>query len=198
MMKKIIAAACMLGLVLALGVTIWDANQDESKTSSSETMAFPEGEEGAGIVSSNAPEQLEIGENAPDFTLENLQGELTSLSMYEGKIVFLNFWATWCDYCKEEMPIMESIQSEYKGDVHVIAVNALNSELDGVNKVKNYINQGGYTFEVLLDREGSVVNQYRVVGLPTTFVIDKEGKLIETKLGPMTEEYMQGVIEGNL
>ncbi|WP_158633975.1 redoxin domain-containing protein [Radiobacillus deserti] len=198
MFKKIIAGTCMLGLVIALGFTIWNANESDVKSSTNTMQDLNSRGEGAGIVSSNAPEALAIGELTPDFSLENLQGDTTTLSQYQGKLVFLNFWATWCDYCKEEMPIMEVVQKKYEEDVHIIALNALNSELNGVDKVKNYIEQGGYTFEVLLDKEGSVVNQYQVVGLPTTFVLDKEGKLIETKMGPMTEEYMTNIIKENL
>lgn len=133
------------------------------------------------------------GRPAPDFTLPNLQGNSTSLQDYRGKIVLLNFWATWCEPCTKEMPAMQQAYEKLhnKGLV-VVAVN----ELEDVDKVRQHIEDHGHTFPVLLDTDNSVANKYGVYGLPVTVFIDPNGTVREyVKGGTLTEEKIYSVVK---
>ncbi|MTI69362.1 MAG: redoxin domain-containing protein [Firmicutes bacterium] len=135
--------------------------------------------------------EIKVGKKAPDFTLENLQGEKVSLSDYEGKIVMLNFWATWCGYCDKEMPDFEKLYNENKDkDFVILAVNARESK----ETVKEYINKGGYTFPVLLDKSGKINRKYLIGGLPTTYFISKDGILLGGVPGMMSYPQMKDIL----
>ncbi|MGH7254583.1 MAG: peroxiredoxin family protein [Nitrospirales bacterium] len=133
------------------------------------------------------------GMPAPDFTLQTLRGENRSLSDYEGKIVLLNFWATWCKPCTKEMPAMEAAYQTLRDqDFVVLAVN----ELEDEDKVRKHVEQHGHTFPVLLDRDNRVANQYGVYGLPVTVFIDETGRVRDyIKGGLLTEEKIEEVVQ---
>lgn len=126
---------------------------------------------------------------AKDFELEDLKGNKVKLSDYEGQIVFLNFWATWCPPCRAEMPDMEEIYKEYEDrGVAILAVNSTSMELRGGNdskkarkQVEEFIESAGFTFPVLLDSDDEVLVKYNnivpITGIPTTFMIDKKGQI---------------------
>jgi peroxiredoxin len=124
--------------------------------------------------------QRKDGAQAPDFTLEALDGQAISLRDFKGKVVFLNFWATWCPPCKAEMPAMEQLYRKFKEKgLVVVAVN----QYDEKGKVMRFVADGGYTFPVPLDSEGVASDKYKVRFLPITFIIDREGKLIGQVVG---------------
>lgn len=130
---------------------------------------------------------IQSGETAPDFELETLDGEIVRLSELRGEKVILNFWASWCPPCREEMPEMQRFYDDYKDDIKVIAVNY--NEKD--QKVIDFLDEYGYTFPMPLDRDGSVGNEYGVLTLPTTYFIGTDGIIQEPRhIGPMTYEYM--------
>jgi peroxiredoxin len=127
-----------------------------------------------------------IGMQAEDFRLPDLAGKEQSLSQYRGKIVLLNFWATWCKPCTTEMPAMQTMYDKLrdKGFV-VLAVN----ELEDDARVREHIKQYGHTFPVLMDHDNKVANQFGVVGLPVSVFIDQEGRVQEyIKGGLLTEQ----------
>ncbi|MDR2542561.1 MAG: TlpA family protein disulfide reductase [Treponema sp.] len=119
-------------------------------------------------------------ENAQDFTLQMLNGERVSLSSYRGKVVFLNFWATWCPPCRQEMPSMEVLYQRYKE--HGLEMLAVNLR-ENPNEVRQFIQENGYTFPVLLDLDGRVGARYGVRGIPTTLIIDRQGRIIGRLVG---------------
>ena len=112
-----------------------------------------------------------VGVQAEDFRLTDLAGKSQSLSQYRGKIVLVNFWATWCKPCTTEMPAMQQIYDKLrdKGFV-VVAVN----EMEDDAKVREHIKQYGHTFPVLMDRDNKVANQFGVFGLPVSVFIDQK------------------------
>lgn len=135
------------------------------------------------------PDDPHAGHNhefAADFTLKNLEGEEVSLSDYRGKYVFLNFWATWCVYCDLEMPDFQEFY-EANEDLVILAVNYK----EDLKTVKDYIEDGGYTFPVVLDTDGAINEMYYVTAYPTTFFIDKEGILLAYYPGMLTPELME-------
>ncbi len=103
--------------------------------------------------------------------MKNLDGQDVTLSQIEDKIIIVNFWATWCKWCKEEMPDIQKIKEE-NDDVVVLAVNVEETK----DQAKEYIEDGGYDFEVLLDEDGAVSAQYLVTGLPASYFVDKDGR----------------------
>jgi len=130
---------------------------------------------------------------APDFSLTDLDGNTVSLSDYRGqKNVYINFWASWCGPCKLEMPDIEEIHREYEDkDLVVLTVNVGESQ----NVVEKYINSNGFSFPVLLDPEMAVSKLYKVNSIPVSIFIDKEGKIINQRVGLLTKEQMLSYIE---
>ncbi|WP_338469358.1 TlpA disulfide reductase family protein [Niallia sp. XMNu-256] len=129
---------------------------------------------------------LAIGEKAPDFELKTLSGETVKLSDYRGKKVLINFWATWCPPCKEEMPDMEKFYQENREDVVILAVN-----IDPQFNVKQFVSDMGVTFPILLDEKDEVNFQYQVLTIPTTYFIDQEGIIRYKYLTAMTQDLMK-------
>lgn len=131
---------------------------------------------------------------APDFELTTLDGETVRLSDYLGKKVILNFWATWCPPCKEEMPHMQKIYEEYKNQgVEMLAVN-LTSQDKGKEVIAQFVKDHNLTFTVPLDEEGLVGQKYQVMTVPTSYMIDTQGNIVETIVGPMDENMMKKLI----
>lgn len=114
---------------------------------------------------------VEIGKRAPQFTLQDMSGREVSLDDYRGKIVILDFWATWCGPCRISMPILDRIQGEYAGQLSVLAINLREPK----SVVREYILEEGLHSEVLLDEDGSIGSQYGVAGIPTQYLIDRKG-----------------------
>ncbi len=132
------------------------------------------------------------GMPASEFSLTDLDGKSHTLDEYRGKIVLLNFWATWCKPCTTEMPAMQTAydQLREKGFV-VLAVNELEDEA----RVREHIQSHKHTFPVLLDRENKVANQYGVFGLPVSVFIDQAGVVQEyIKGGLLTESKIHDIV----
>lgn len=119
---------------------------------------------------------------AQDFGLPALRGDNVRLSDYRGKVVFLNIWATWCPPCREEMPSMESLYQRLKGrDFEMLAVSI---DREGKNAVGPFAAKYGLTFPVLLDPESKTYRLYGLTGVPETFIIDKNGVIVNKIIGP--------------
>jgi peroxiredoxin len=119
---------------------------------------------------------------APNFYLEDLKGGKMELKNFKGKIVFLNFWATWCGPCKEEMPSIEALYQQFKEKDFVFLT--ISVDYEGKKPVKEFIEKQRYTFPVLLDPKCETLDFYKVKGIPTTILIDKNRKMIGKATGP--------------
>jgi peroxiredoxin len=129
-----------------------------------------------------------VGSRAPDFTLKNLKGEDQSLSDSKGEGVILTFWATYCPPCEKEMPLLEKAFQKYKGKgIEILAVNTAEPTV----LVNQFISQKGLSFSILLDRDETVVHQYRVQNLPITFFINSEGEIVNKVSGELTKEELE-------
>jgi peroxiredoxin len=116
-----------------------------------------------------------------DFSLVNLQAKIVQFSEYRGKIVFLNFWATWCTPCRIEMPAMEKLYNKFKSrEFDMVAVSLKES----VKDVRSFFKQNKLTFTALVDPKGKVAQKLRVISIPTTLIINKEGLIIGYAIGP--------------
>jgi thiol-disulfide isomerase/thioredoxin len=133
--------------------------------------------------------EIVMGEKAPDFTLLDMEGNQVKLSDFEGRMVFLNFWATWCTYCDIEMPDLQKVNDEHE-DLVVLAVNVREDK----DLVQEYLDEGGYDFPVVLDEDGHMAQIYLVSGMPTTYFISDDGKLLGYQPGMLTLEQMEDII----
>lgn len=119
---------------------------------------------------------------AADFTVPDLTGQPLRLGDFKGAVVFLNFWATWCPPCKEEMPSMERLYRRYKNKGFTILAVSIDS--GSAAPVAAFAKKFGLTFPIGLDPKLAVANQYAVRGLPATFLIDRKGTIAAVAIGP--------------
>ena len=125
---------------------------------------------------------MPTSQTAPDFSLQDMDGETYTLSSYRGKVVMLNFWATWCPPCRREMPSLERLYGKLKSqDFVVIAINQF-EDPDLVFEFTGRLSLEP-TFPILFDRDSSVAELFRVKGLPTTYLIDKDGQIRYRAIG---------------
>jgi len=132
-------------------------------------LALPPGARGAGPIEAGP----ELGRRAPDFTLPDLDGTPIRLASLQGtKAVLINFWATWCPPCREEMPTLERVARERRETLQVLGIS-----IDTVNPagVRAFVRELGVSFPILLDPRLTVATRYRIRGLPTSFVVDRDG-----------------------
>lgn len=141
---------------------------------------------------------------APDFTLTDQSGKTHTLSEYKGKTVFLNFWATWCGPCRQEMPHIQKIYEEYnKNEDDLVVLGVANPRTDSHPKnsdvseeeIKQFLEDNGYDYPVAMDTTGDVFSTYGISSFPTTFMIDKDGNVFGYVSGSLTEEMIRNIIE---
>ena len=135
---------------------------------------------------------------APDFTLSTRSGASLSLAELRGKVVLLNFWATWCVPCRKEMPAIEALYQRYKDlglEVLAISLDKLSTTV-----VEAFVKEVGVTYRVALDPSWATARTYGVRGLPATFLIDRVGNVVMRELGERDwmEEAKQQAVEGLL
>lgn len=132
----------------------------------------------------------EVDRPAPPFSLQTLAGDSVSLAEYRGKVVLVNFWGTWCEPCKREMPALQAANERYSDQgLAIIGVNLTDDEIvQGVTEeqVRQFVAQYNLTYPIALDRDGSVTNAFRVFPLPTSFFIDAQGHIRYVHVGELT------------
>lgn len=184
-MKKKIFALLLIAAMIGIAVTNFVKTKvaEEQKVDMRSTIV----EDKLGVKSG-----LAVGELAPDFELETLDGKKVKLSDYKGKKVILNFWATWCPPCKAEIPHMQKYYEEFakEDNFEILAVN-LTSYKENVKYVKKFIKTYEMTFPVLLDTEGEQMNAYDIHIIPTTYFLDTEGVIQKKVRGPVDQDSMQ-------
>jgi len=133
-----------------------------------------------------------VGKALPSITLSDLAGKSVQVNG-KGKITVVNFWATWCPPCRQEMPDLNRFAAKHQNDVAFYAINIQES----AGKVSDFMAQNNYTrMEVLLDKDGAVAKRFQVSGIPTTIVVDKNGVIRFRKAGGMTMSELEGIING--
>lgn len=178
-------------------VTLTVENIDENKTGNLEVedeLSQDTSDEFSetGFIESNQPSPK--AEFAPGFVLSDLTGASVNLSDFKGRIVILNFWATWCPPCREEMPHMQSFYEKNKeNDIEIIAVNLTNMD-DGQQAIEKFVQDYGLTFPVLLDENGDVGERYEIMTIPTSYILDTEGRIFQKVVGPMNEQMMNEIV----
>ncbi|WAA11050.1 redoxin domain-containing protein [Fervidibacillus albus] len=181
-MKKLVLVVFFILLILT-AVDQWMIKKHDSKQEASVDG------QGESIETVTEPTVgLEIGEKAPEFVLETLNGETLALKDLRGKTVLLNFWASWCPPCREEMPDMQKVYEQFKDEnIEIVAVN-LTYGRETVEKAKNFQQELNLTFPIPLDKKAEVTKLYQIIPIPASYFIDRDGIIRDTKIGPMTED----------
>ncbi|HIJ59128.1 MAG TPA: TlpA family protein disulfide reductase [Nitrospirae bacterium] len=151
----------VLSLIFVMGIIMIYLLSDENK------------------VVSKVPYQ---GGDAPNFELIDTDKKSWKLSELNGKVILLNFWATWCDTCKEEKPFFNKLYEEFKNNKDIIFLTVLYN--DDINKAINYMNRNSYKFPIIEDTN-KIYLRFGLKGVPETFVIDKRGKIAQKIIGPI-------------
>jgi cytochrome c biogenesis protein CcmG, thiol:disulfide interchange protein DsbE len=166
------AVAVLLGVLALVGLLAYGLTQNEPDRGIEKALA--KGERKA----------------APDFTADRLSGDgKGSLSDYKGKVVVLNFWASWCEPCRDESPLLDRWQEKLssKGRGTVLGVDVL----DVSDDARKFVREFGLNYPMLRDGEGKVLGSYGVIAYPETFVIDRQGRIAATRRGPVDEKFMR-------
>ena len=132
---------------------------------------------------------------APDFTVYTESGTAVRLSDFIGTPVVVNFWATWCGYCTEEMPLFQDAWDSEGGEVAFIMLNCTYGQTETVEGAAKYIRDAGYTFPVYYDTKQEAQYLYGIRSLPTTLFVDAEGNLADARIGMLTEDALQKGLE---
>lgn len=139
------------------------------------------------------------GAAAPDFTLSDLSGKQVQLSSLKGKVVLVNFWATWCPPCREEIPSMVKLNQVMQGkNFQMLAISI---DEGGKQAVQEFFRQNGVTLPALLDTDGSVSRRYGTTGVPETFIVDGKGMIRKKVIGgvewssPEVVGYLEGLMQ---
>lgn len=127
----------------------------------------------------------QIGKLAPDFTLPSLDGQTVSLNDLRGQPVFINFWASWCPACREEMPLIQTVHERQAGQSQSAIILGINVG-ESPSTVEGFMQENELSFPVLLDITQTVAQNYNIRAIPTTFFIDSEGIIREIKIGAFT------------
>ena len=123
----------------------------------------------------------ETKQKAQDFTLKSIDGKFVKLSKFQGKVVLLNFWATWCPPCRQEMPSMQKLYEKMKNEKFQMI--SINIEKTSKENLAVFMKKNKYTFPVLMDPMDLVSSQYGIISIPTTFIIDKSGFIAKKIIG---------------
>jgi len=135
-------------------------------------------------------EAPEIGAMAPRFTLKDIEGTEIALNNQRGKVVLINFWATWCPPCRQEMPGIQNVFEKHQGELVVLAID--NDEPEDL--VREFQQALGLTFNILLDPAARVQLQYQIRSYPTSLFIDENGIIQIVHIGLMTETQLEGYL----
>ncbi|MCD8174420.1 MAG: TlpA family protein disulfide reductase [Phascolarctobacterium sp.] len=132
---------------------------------------------------------------ADDFTVYDSEMNEVKLSDYFGKPIIINFWASWCNPCKSELPAFNSLYEKYKDDVVFLMINLTDGQIDTESSVKTFISDNGYSFPVYYDIESDASDSYNVRSIPETVFINADGSLYDTRVGAMSEDVLEDYIK---
>jgi len=181
-------------LVTLVGVSIYTVNNYNNSKPKSDVKNKTDDKTTTKTDSNNTTKVIPnvIKTKAIDFKLKDLNGKEMSLSDLKGKKVFLNFWATWCPPCKEEMPEIQKLYEETKNSGVVIVAVEIGEPLI---TVKSFIDSNKYSFKILLDSDQGVSSKYNIASIPTSYFIDVDGNIISKKIGGMNIDEMRSYIK---
>lgn len=167
-------------------ITDEDKSVNESSTDENDTVANAE---------NNQDETNEASKKAPDIKVFDKEGNEVLLSSYFGKPIVLNFWASWCGPCKQEMPDFNEAYNKYGDQVEFLMINLTDGSRETVESASAFIEEQGYTFPILFDSEYNASITYAITSIPTTYFIDSEGYLAAHAMGAIDSSLLQQGID---
>lgn len=197
-------------LMILMGVLMFTGKLNDITGYLSATQESVSQESGSEEENSNDQESAEQDSGvqnktaAYDFELTDQYGESHRLSDYEGKVIFLNFWGTWCPPCRAEMPDIQKLYEEYAAQGEDAEVVILGAAAPGMGQegteeeITQFMRENGYTYPVLMDTDWEMFTWYGITSFPTTFMIDRDGNIFGYVPGQMTEEIMRSIIDQTL
>ena len=208
---KLIAMAVILAAILGAAVFAYqklqaEANlpslEEEVKSSETEKKEdVPEDTKEDGTESEKTETSEDPGakrQEAIDVTFYDSEGKAVKLSDYYGKPVVMNFWATWCGYCKKEMPDFQEVYEEYKDKVEFLFINSTDGSRETREKAETYLQEQGYTIPAFYDEDLDAVYTYSVNSLPTTMLLDKQGRVAAYAPGLVEKEALASALDALL
>lgn len=188
--------------------TAQDSEKEDSSVDKDGAGSTAAGEESAESSEEGTEEQTEEqdGEKVRAYMtgLKDQYGNTHNLDDYKGKVVFLNFWATWCGPCRNEMPEIQKLYEEYaqkgeEAEVVILGVAGPGVGQEGtVSEITDFMKENGYTYPVLMDETGEMFEWYGISAFPTTYMIDRDGNLYGYVTGQLTEDIMRSIIDQTL
>ncbi|PCJ13690.1 MAG: hypothetical protein COA98_01605 [Candidatus Neomarinimicrobiota bacterium] len=190
--KKAVAVTIILMVMVIAGFTLFDnsAASDNDRKGNQLTAES--------VIKSEKPKSVKSESNrqAPNFTLTNLEGEEVSLSDYEGRIVFVNFWATWCGPCKAEIPGFIDLQNKYKDDLVILGISVDRRQTR--DRVAPFAKDYNINYPVLFT-DGKIEKDYGGInGIPTTFILDRELNIAQEIVGYRSDAVFEQAIKSLL
>jgi len=194
--KKILAVAIVvLIVIIAASAAIYKVYKDKvdpvTGTISNASQTLAEG------TDNSIYEPAFAAAAAPDFTMQDASGKTVKLSDFKGTPVVLNFWTSWCKYCKDEMPYFESAYKKYGNQVQFIMLNDVKAERSS-DGGKTFMKESGYTFPVFYETEGKATTLYGLRGFPATIFIDADGNIAEKNIGAISQAKLNETIQSLL
>lgn len=160
-------------------------NKEIKKEKTTDEQVIDNGDEQNEVENQSIEKGTTKGKTPYDITLKNLNGETENLSDYKGKVIFINFWASWCGPCKQEMPDFQKAYQNIDSDsFEIFAINAG----EDASTVKNFVNNYNYDFPIYLDEKAKYSKMYNVRAIPTTLIIDSNYKIANVHIGILTEK----------
>lgn len=179
-MKKLLP---VLILVIALGYSIFQLVEkkqaEEKKVNNNDSY-----------IASIQKMGIQVGQQAPDIELMTLDQKKVKLSSYKGKKIILNFWATWCPPCQDEIPALEKFYQMHNNEIEILGVADFIGEKKDLDFVKSFVKKNNMNYPVLLDEKGDNFRKYGVISIPTTFLISPSGEVLYKQIGPLNEKQL--------
>lgn len=183
--KRLLLLTILIAVLLAAAYFLYRSMSAET----AETTAPPS----ASAAATETPRT-----EAPDFTVYDADGNTVTLSSFEGKPVVVNFWASWCSYCLQEMPDYQDAYTEYGDDVAFVMVDLTAGGSDTREAAQAVLDDNGYTFPVYYDDDASAATVYGIRGIPTSYFVDAEGCIVKGVSGPVSAEVLTDTLDGML
>jgi len=177
----------LLILLMAAGCSSGNASPPDN---------VPNDEAADNTQSESVPEESESDE-APGVSFKDLDGNSIALSDFLGEIVVLNFWASWCPPCRQEMPDMNELNKEFieSGAAVFISVNMTDGQRETVETARQYMEDNGFDFIVLIDDQNILAYQYNITAIPQTYILDRDGSILNYIIGATTKEAILDVVD---
>jgi len=186
---SLVVLSLILFLVLAFAGCAPQEEPAETSQSESAAAETPESLQSDGQAGPAEPSESaeEPYNKVIPFELPDLEGNLVSIADFEGKFVLINFWATWCTYCDQEMPDLQALQDKYGDDLVVLLVNVQENE----KEIKAYLEKKNLSMLTVLDKKGEVAGMYNVTGMPSSYFVTPDQRVIGYVAGMMTYDTME-------